>query len=240
MAQPLIRRAVLLAAGRGKRMGSITEQVPKPMLPIHGKPMLDHILQRMTQAGLSEFCIVVGYRHEEIEAYFEKSPYNVRFLLQQPVNGTGSAAMLARGFTGEEPFLLSYGDILCDPSDYQRCFALLETHPATSAFVAVREVDDPWQGAAVYEVAGKIKRIIEKPPKGTSVTRWNSAGFYLFQPVLYEYLERIKPSARGELELTSALELMLNDRLDLRIAPVVGEWRDVGRPEDLAAVNAVS
>jgi dTDP-glucose pyrophosphorylase len=240
MANSSIRRAVLLAAGRGTRMGSITEQLPKPMLPVQGRPMLDHILERMSKAGITEFCVVVGYRHAEIESHFKHSPHKIDFLLQDPVNGTGSAALLARSFTDDDPFLLSYGDILCDPSDYTRCMATLEAHAAASAVIAVREVDDPWQGAAVYELAGRVKRIVEKPPKGTSVTRWNSAGFYLFQPAVYRYLERIAPSPRGELELTSALEAMLEDRLDLRISPVTGQWRDVGRPEDLAAVNAAS
>ena len=70
------------------------------------------------------------------------------------------------------------------------------------------------------------------------MTRWNSAGFYLFQRVIFDYLARVQPSARGEYELTSALDMMLADRLELRIYPIAGDWRDVGRPEDLAAVNS--
>lgn len=237
MPDSILHRAVILAAGRGKRMGIITEDVPKPMLLIDGKPLLEHILSRLSAAGVREFCIIVGYQHKLIEAYFGKSSYKITFVLQDPVDGTGSAAGLARAFTADQPFILSYGDILCDPTEYKRCADVLENHPATSVVVAVKEVDDPWQGAAVYELTGRIKRIVEKPPKGTSMTRWNSAGFYIFQPVLYQYLDRIQPSPRGEFELTSALDLMLSDRLDLRISPIAGEWRDVGRPEDLAAAN---
>ncbi len=232
-----IHKAVILAAGRGKRMGSITEQTPKPMLPIDGRPMLEHILERLSTAGISHFFIVVGYQHEQIESYFREYSSSLQFQVQDPVDGTGSATRLARAFTGDEPFFLTYGDILCDPAEYTRCSILMQQQPATSAIVAVKEVDDPWQGAAVYEVGGRISKIIEKPPQGTSLTRWNSAGFYVFKPVIYNYLDRIKPTARNEYELTSALDLMLNDRLDLRISPLQGSWRDVGRPEDLAAVN---
>ncbi len=232
-----INRAVVLAAGRGTRMGSLTETVPKPLLTVAGKPMLEHVLDRLAQAGVKEFCLIIGFEGKMIRDHFKKSPHQITFLEQEPVDGTGSAARLAKSFTGDEPFFLSYGDILCDPSEYLRCASVLQSHPASSAIVAVKEVDDPWQGAAVYEVAGRITRIVEKPAKGTSMTRWNSAGFYLFQPAVYRFLERIQPSPRGEFELTSALDLMLADRVDLRIAPVMGQWRDVGRPEDLAAVN---
>ena len=235
-----VNKAVILAAGRGKRMGSFTEQTPKPMLLVDGKPMLEHILGRLSAAGVAEFCIVVGYQHEQIEAHFRQSSFQVEFHVQDPVDGTGSAALLARAFTGDEPFFLTYGDILCDPAEYTRCQTILQQQPATSAIVAVKDVDDPWQGAAVYEVGGRISKIVEKPPQGTSLTRWNSAGFYVFQPVVYDYLDRIQPTSRNEYELTSALELMLEDRLELRISALQGDWRDVGRPEDLAAVNLKS
>ena len=232
------RKAVLLAAGRGTRMGSITDPVPKPMLPVAGKPLLEHIMERIEAAGIQRFLIITGYQHQLIEDHFrarQGSP--IEFLLQEPVNGTAKAAMLARDFVSDEPFLLSYGDILCEALEYQRMQRILDKSPASAAIVAVKEVDDPWQGAAVYEIGGQITRIIEKPPQGTSVTRWNSAGFYLFRPVLFDYLKRVEPSKRGEYELTSALELMLGDRLELHISPIAGSWRDVGRPEDLEAVR---
>jgi UDP-N-acetylglucosamine diphosphorylase / glucose-1-phosphate thymidylyltransferase / UDP-N-acetylgalactosamine diphosphorylase / glucosamine-1-phosphate N-acetyltransferase / galactosamine-1-phosphate N-acetyltransferase len=233
-----ILRAVVLAAGRGTRMGAATEHTPKPMLPINGRPMLEHILERLAAAGVTRFLIVVGYRHEMVEEHFRNWRLPVEFAIQEPVNGTGSATLLARAFVAKNSFLLTYGDILCEPSEYERCGGPLESDPNVAAVLAVKEVDDPWQGAAVYERDGRIERVIEKPAKGTSTTRWNSAGIYAFRPVLFDYLQRIRPSARGEYELTSAFELMLQDGLDLRSAPVTGDWRDVGRPEDLAAENA--
>ncbi len=219
-------------------MGTFTEELPKPMLPINRKPMLEHILDRLSQAGIKKFLIVTGYRGEIIKEHFRDSPYKIKFKAQDPVNGTASAALLAEDFIGKKPWLLTYGDILCDPSEYTRCISVLDGHPATAAVVAVKQVDDPWQGAAVYEIGSVISKIVEKPPQGTSTTRWNSAGFYLFRQVMFEYLHRVQPSPRGEYELTSALDAMLADRLELRISAIAGDWRDVGRPEDLEAVNA--
>jgi NDP-sugar pyrophosphorylase family protein len=218
-------------------MGEITSETPKPMLPVRGKPMLEHVLDRLAAAGVEKFLIVVGYRREMIEQHFREWRLPVAFRVQDPVNGTGSAALLAREFAGEAPFLLTFGDILCDPSAYAGCARVLLDNPATRAVLGVKDVDDPWRGAAVYVEDGKIREVIEKPPIGTSTTRWTSAGLYAMRPVVFQYLERLEPSSRGEYELTSIFEMMLRDRLELRIAAVEGAWRDVGRPEDLAALN---
>jgi dTDP-glucose pyrophosphorylase len=221
-------------------MGNMTQEMPKPMLPIQGRPMLEVILERLASSGISRLLIVIGYQGETIQRQFEKTNptgLHVEFVWQNPVDGTGSGALLARDFVSQKPFLLTYGDILCDPAEYSRVSSILVRDSGIVSAVAVKAVDDPWQGAAVYEEQGRITRILEKPPKGTSTTHWNNAGLYAFRPPVFEYLERLQPSIRGEYELTSALDAMLADGLDLRISPIEGPWRDVGRPEDLAAMN---
>jgi dTDP-glucose pyrophosphorylase len=205
------------------------------MLQVQGKPLLQHVLERLEAARIREFAIIVGYQSEAIITHFENWHLPITFLVQQVVNGTGAAALLAREFAADEPFLLTFGDILCQPESYLACMRALT--PGTSAVIGVKDVEDPWQGAAVYEQAGKISRIIEKPPRGTSTTRWNSAGVFLYRPVFFDHLVRITPSVRGEYELTTALETMLDAGLELRIGPLEGDWLDVGRPEDLQAVN---
>ena len=221
-------------------MGSLTGHIPKPMLLVKGKPLLQSILERLASVGMKESFIVVGYRHEAVTDYFKGWPAPIEFRVQDPVNGTGSATRLAKDFAGNEPFLLTYADIVCDSSEYLRCASTLDQNPATAGVLAVKAVDDPWQGAAVYERNGVISRIVEKPPKGASTTRWNSAGLYAFRPILFPYLDRLLPSARNEYELTSALDMMLADGLELHISRIAGEWSDVGRPEDLTAVNPES
>lgn len=232
-----VRHAVVLAAGRGKRMGDKTLTTPKPMLEVRGKPMLEHVLESLAAAGIDRFLLVVGYRREMILDYFASWRFPIEFRVQDPIDGTGTAARLAETFTGPAPFILTFGDILCEPEVYLRCAEVLDAHPDTQAVLGVRYVDDPWQGAAVYESGGRIRRVVEKPPKGASTTRWNSGGVFLLRPSIYPYLARLRPSIRNEYELTSAFELMLADGLELRIAPIEGDWRDVGRPEDLAQVN---
>lgn len=233
-----IQRAVVLAAGRGTRMGEITAELPKAMLPVRERPLLEHVLERLAAAGVERFLVVAGYRRELIEAHFRNWRLPIEFRLQDPVDGTGSAALLARDFAAGAPFLLTFGDILCDPPAYVRCARVIERHPATAAVLGVREVDDPWRGAAVYVEAGKVSKVIEKPPRGTSTTCWNSAGLFALRPLAFEYLARLQPSVRNEYELTAIFDPMLRDNLELRISPIEGNWRDVGYPDDLEAVNA--
>ncbi len=229
-----VTKAVVLAAGKGTRMGTLTEELPKPMLPVGGKPLLEHILDRLGLAGVRECGLITGYRHEVIEQHFEHYPMRLEFIHQEVINGTAGAAKLARGFAGSEPFLLTYGDIWCEADDYRRVMQPIENEPGTEATLAVKYVDDPFQGAAVYVADGFIRQIIEKPPKGTSTTHWNSAGIYCFRPRVFEEIDRVPLSTRGEYELTSAIEQMIDRGRMLRAVEIQGNWRDIGRPEDLA------
>jgi NDP-sugar pyrophosphorylase family protein len=232
---------VVLAAGRGTRMGALTDETPKPMLPVQGRPMLEHILERLGEAGVERYLLVVGYRREVIQEHFAAGPFAIDYVVQEMVDGTGSAARLAREFAGSDPFLLTFGDILVAPSAYVRCGSVIAGHPATKAVLGVKDVDDPWRGAAVYvEPDGRITKVIEKPPQGTSTTRWGSAGLYAFTPAVFPYLDSLQPSERNEYELTSIFDPMIRDGLELRIAPVDGAWRDVANPEDLIAANRES
>ncbi len=110
--------------------------------------------------------------------------FAVEFIVQEPVNGTGRAALLAKEFAGEDPFLLTFGDCLCNASEYVGIRSILESNLKTAAVLAAKDIEDPWQGAAIYEEGGKISKILEKPPKGTSTTRWGSAGFYAFRRII--------------------------------------------------------
>lgn len=233
----MIRKAMLLAAGRGTRMGELTEELPKPMLPLHGKPMIEHIVRRLQQAGLGEILIVVGYRRELIEDHFRTGFSGLSFVVQEVVEGTASAVKLGRDFAGDDPFLLTFGDIICDTSNYAGIAAELERNAAAAA-IGVKYADDPWQGAAVYpDAGGMVRKMIEKPPRGTSSTHWNSAGLYAFRPEIFDEIATAPKSARGEYEITTAIEQLIEHGRPVRMFEMTGAWRDVGRPEDLAAAD---
>jgi len=231
--------AAILAAGRGTRLQEVTRDLPKPLLPLHGKPLVEHVLDSLRAAGFGRFLLVVGYRHELFYARFA-ADRSIHFALQDPVDGTGSAARLAEPFAAQSPFLLIFGDILASPEDIRAVWERLLGDEHAAAVIAVKEVDDPWQGAAVYEAAGVVSEIIEKPPFGTSTTRWNSAGIFAFRPAVFEALKRIGKSPRGEYELTDALRVLLQEGRRVLAQPLQHAWRDVGRPEDVAAALRIT
>ena len=144
---------------------------------------------------------------------------------------------------GDEPFLLTFGDIICDASNYSGIAAELERNGAAAA-IGVKYADDPWQGAAVYADAdGAVRKMIEKPARGTSSTHWNSAGLYAFRPEIFDEIARSPKSPRGEYEITTAIQQLIEHGQliekgrPVRMFEMTGAWRDVGRPEDLAEAN---
>ncbi|MDE3199268.1 MAG: nucleotidyltransferase family protein [Acidobacteriota bacterium] len=234
----MIRKAIVLAAGRGTRMGALTEDVPKPMLPVEGRPMIEHIVRRLQSAGLSEVLLVVGYRRDLIEDHF-RGFGGVSFVTQHAMEGTARAALFGRGFAENEPFLLTFGDILTSASNYTGIREVQSRFDA-AVVAGVKYVDDPWQGAAVYvDESGAVTRIVEKPAKGASATHWNSAGLYGFGGGMFEEIAAVPKSARGEYEITSAVEQAIAHGRPVRMFEMTGAWRDVGRPEDLRQAGEI-
>src|SRR4029077_13833392 len=118
-----IPKAVILAAGRGTRMRELTAEVPKPMIAVRGKPVLQHIVEGLRHTGVREFLVVVGYRADALQNFFgDGSRHNIsiQYATQTVQDGTGRVVDLSRDFVGDRPFVLSYGDILVDPVNYKR------------------------------------------------------------------------------------------------------------------------
>lgn len=211
-------------------MQALTQEAPKPMLEVHGRPILAHLVDHLRQAALKDILIVTGYRAEQIESYFAGTA-GVLFRRQEVLNGTARAALLAQDFVGTDNFLLTYADILVVPEAYREIAARLE---GVEAVLAVKDVEDPYQGAAVYVQGERVANILEKPAKGTSATNWNSAGFYCFRPSIFARLAAVPLSPRGEYEITDAIRLLLASGALVGFYAIPGWWRDIGRPSDLA------
>lgn len=237
-----VRDAVLLAAGRGTRMKGLTEEVPKPLLEVAGRPILEHILVALAAAGVERFAIIVGWHGDKIERHFgDGSRFGVRveYRRQEVRDGTARALLLGRDVVGDRPFVLGWGDILTAPRNYPR---LLDRFRETSAdlVLAVNWVEDPYRGAAVYcDETGRIERIVEKPQQGTSATHWHNAGIGVAGPLAFDYAASVAPSPRGEYEIPDAVIAMLRDGRRVMSFPLEGPWLDVGTPEDLDRATEV-
>jgi len=231
----VVTRAVLLAAGRGKRLGSLTADRPKPMIPVHGKPVLEHIIDGLRVTGFDEFLIVVGYRAEAIRDHFGDGAAKgakITYVEQPTPTGTGVAVSLAREFVRDQPFLCSFGDILTSQEHYRLLMADFTDAPC-AAVIGINLVDDPSAGGAVYRDGPKVTRVVEKPPPGTSLSNWNLAGVNVFGPQICEALATVTPSLRGEIEITSAYSALIDAGQEVRAVELHDFWSDVGTPEAL-------
>ena len=238
-------KALLLAAGRGTRLGALTQDTPKPMLPIGGVPMIERIMTGIArQTAIREFVLVTGYKAEVVESHFgtgTKWGWGIEYVHQAEQKGLGHAIHTAHAQLSSAPFLMTYGDIMLSPDNYGRILEIYNTvqKPNLAAVMGLNYVDDPWAGAAVYvDKDNTVLRIEEKPAKGTATTHWNNAGLFIFEPVLFQYTAKLQPSSRGELELPDALTALMGAGYTLQGMPLTGEWRDVGTPEDYTAINA--
>jgi len=233
--------AVLLAAGRGTRMGALTALTPKPLLEVGGRAILERILGGLAGAGISRAVVVTGYLGEQIERRLGDGGglgLEIRYARQAQPQGTAKALLQAEPFAGSGAFVLGWGDILIEPAFYGELLGEFRRQPC-DLLVGVNEVDDPWQGAAVYvDDTWRVVRMEEKPARGSSTTRWNNAGIFVAAPRLWAYARRLAPSPRGEYELPQAMAQMIDDGLTVRALPVRGFWSDVGTPADLEAARA--
>jgi UDP-N-acetylglucosamine diphosphorylase / glucose-1-phosphate thymidylyltransferase / UDP-N-acetylgalactosamine diphosphorylase / glucosamine-1-phosphate N-acetyltransferase / galactosamine-1-phosphate N-acetyltransferase len=241
-ADQLPRDAVILAAGRGTRMKSLTEGVPKPMLPVAGRPLLEWVVEALREAGITRLLIVTGYRAERVEAHFGDGSsfgFAIRYRRQDLQDGTARALLLGREAVNGRPFLLAWGDILTERVNYPRILRTF-ADSGCDVLLGVNWVEDPSRGAAVdVDEHWAIRRIVEKPPPGTAGTHWHNAGIAVFRPLVFEYAERVPRSPRGEYEIPDAIAAMIADGRDVRAFPLEGFWSDVGTPEDLARAQAL-
>lgn len=235
----MITKAILLSAGRGARLGAITATYPKALLDVGGRPIIVRIIEGLAGAGIEEIAIVTGHQAALLEAEVgtgAQAGLRIVYLRQETLTGTAHALALAREFAGPGQFFFGWGDILVAPSNYRR---VLSAAPFARAVIAVNEVEDPTAGAAVYfDAEMRVSRIVEKPPPGTSATRWNNAGFGVLGPAIWDEIDRLEPSPRGEYELPRAIAALARSGTVVRAVPVEGPWFDIGTPEDLEAARA--
>jgi len=233
-------KGVILAAGKGTRMLPLTLTRPKPLVPLLDVPMLEHIILGMRSAGVNRVCVVVGHLQEMIREQLgdgSRLGVAVEYCAQERAGGTGDAVLHAAGFIGEDHFFLSWGDIMVAPPNYP---AVAERYRAggCEGVLGANRVDDPYQGAAVYQVGGYLSDIVEKPAKGTSASNHNNAGVFILPAAMVEVLRSVPLSPRGEIEMTSALLAYAAAAGRLAVHEIEGYWDDVARPANVIRLQA--
>lgn len=234
-------KAVIVAAGRGKRMMPLTANAPKPLLQIRGVPILEYLARGLRWSGVNDILVVVRYLGEMIGQAFGDGAslgVNLSYVRQSGPDGTGSAVLSVEDMVGEEPFMLLWGDILMEPDNYRRIQELYAEHPC-DLLSTLNWMDDPSSGASVSVEDDRIISIMEKPPADSPPSHWNQAGLFVCTHEVLGALHECGLSPRGEIEFTAGVQKLIEKGRDVRCMqlPRGSFWSDVGTPAVLAELN---
>ena len=230
-------KAIVLHGGHGTRLRPLTHTGPKQLLPIANKPMSQYCIESIKETGINEIAIIVGGTgSSKVREYYgsgEKFGVSFTYIEQDKPKGIAHAIRLCKEFVNNEKFLVFLGDNIVQRSiaDFTSNFKKSEF----DATILLCEVDNPSRfGIAAIE-NNKITKILEKPkdpPSNLAVT-----GIYFLTPIIFDVIDNLKPSGRNELEITDALDILLEKNHNISFEMIADYWKDTGTPEDILNAN---
>lgn len=229
-------KGYIVAAGEGVRMRPLTTNLPKPLLPIAGKPFLQHLLETLRTGGITDLTVLVGWRGDRIrERFGDGRKYGVKLSYLEQERRLGTADAVGRFEPlADGPFLCVNGDIVLSPEALESLLAQHRRQPGTT--VGLAAVEEPRRYGVVRLEQGRIVDLVEKPesPESNLV----NAGAYIFHPEIFEAIRKTERSPRGELEVTDSLKLLMA-RQPIYGSELPGPWVDVARPWELLDANEI-
>jgi glucose-1-phosphate thymidylyltransferase len=230
-------KGILLHGGHGTRLRPLTHTGPKQLLPIANKPMSEYCIESMKSAGVKEIAIIIGgIGSQKVKEYYgngDKFGVKITYVLQDFPRGIAHAISLCEDFISNEKFLVFLGDNIIQKSINE--FGIEFQKSNAAATILLCEVDNPSRFGIADIIDGEIKKIIEKPknpPTNLAVT-----GIYFLTPIIFDIIKRLKPSWRNELEITDALDMLLDEKYLVTYKMITDYWKDTGTPDDIINAN---
>ena len=230
-------KGILLHGGHGTRLRPLTHTGPKQLLPIANKPMSEYCIESMKESGVTDIAIIIGGlgSNKVIEYYGDGKKFgiNITYIKQDQPKGISHAIRLCKDFIKDEKFLVFLGDNIIQKSisDYVKEFK----NSNYDATILLCEVDNPSRFGIADIQNKKIVKIIEKPK--VPPTNLAVIGIYLLTPKIFDIIDNLKPSWRNELEITDALDILLQNNNSINHHTITSNWKDTGTPEDIINAN---
>jgi glucose-1-phosphate thymidylyltransferase len=230
-------KGLILAGGSGRRLRPITHKTAKQLVPIANKPILHYVIEDLVGVGITDLGIVVGNTAKEIEKSVGNGSIwdaNITYIQQDEPLGLAHAVLISESFLGQEKFVMYLGDNMFEDSLHEVVEGFEES--STNARLLLAKVDNPKAfGVAEVDEKGVIKGLIEKPENPKSDLAL--VGVYLFDSTIYRAVKAIEPSDRGELEITDAIQWMIDEENDIEHRTLKGWWIDTGKKDPLLLCN---
>ncbi len=230
-------KGLILSGGKGTRLRPITHTSAKQLVPVANKPVLFYGIEAMANAGIAEVGIIIAPETgDEIRAAAgdgERFGVKLTYIVQDEPAGLAHAVLTAEPFLGQSPFVMYLGDNLLQGGIEDLVEAFTSGQP--DALILLTPVTDPEQYGVAELRNGSVVRLVEKPPDPQ--TNLALVGVYMFMASIHEAARAIEPSARGELEITDAIQYLVDDGMRVEPHIVKGWWKDTGRLEDMLSAN---
>jgi len=228
----MIKSAILLAAGRGKRQRPYTDVTPKPLLEVNGRATLDFVLCAVAKVGVERVCIVTNHLEEKIFEYTGNgSKWNLQatFAHQSELHGNGDALLsVPKEWISDEPVMVAATDYILEESSLLELVNAYKQHSADITMSLKECPAEELMARSSVDVDSdwRVRRIIEKPKREEIMSPYAASILFIFPSGIWEYLQKIKPSARGEIEMQSAVQMMIEDEFKTYglLQPTPQEW----------------
>jgi glucose-1-phosphate thymidylyltransferase len=229
-------KGVVLAAGKGTRLYPVTKAIAKPLLPLANRMTMEYAFDQFRDCGITDVCIVVGENEPELRAALgngSRFGLSLGYAKQEQPLGLANAVQCAQRFVGDDSFMLYLGDAIYGQS--LAPFVKQFVNAGAANLNLVKWVEDPRRFGVANLEGGRIIKLVEKPQNPES--NYAMAGMYVFGPQIWSVLPDLQPSARGEYEITDAIQLLIDQGETVIAGVYEGEWFDTGTLESFLATT---
>ncbi|KJR40328.1 glucose-1-phosphate thymidyltransferase [Candidatus Magnetoovum chiemensis] len=233
-------KALILSGGYGTRLRPLTYTIAKQLVPVAGKPILGYVLKHIADTGIKDVGIIISPETgQEIKNYVKDgAEWNINpiFIIQEKPLGLAHAVLTAEAFLEKDDFIMYLGDNLLSSGVKESVNGFIES--GACALIFLKQVDDPKRfGVAKMDELGNVVELIEKPQNPPSDLAL--VGVYIFTNKIFDAIKTIKPSRRGELEITDAIDALIKMGYPVKSEVLNGWWLDTGKKDDLLAANTI-